>query len=40
MTEASLIGFQAAEIGSAICTVVCVVVALVGVVLIVRKFLK
>tara|TARA_Y100000287_G_C14114050_1_gene301604 strand:- start:494 stop:613 length:120 start_codon:yes stop_codon:yes gene_type:complete len=38
--DGGLIGFQAAEIGAAICTVFCVIIISVGVILIARRFLK
>ena len=40
MSEASLLGFQVAEIGAAICTVTSVVIVLVIAVLVVKRFLK
>ena len=38
--DGGLVGFQAAEIGAAICIVGCVIVASVSVVLIAKRFLK
>ena len=38
--DGGLVGFQAAEIGAAICTVICVIAISVSVVLIAKRFLK
>ena len=40
MIEAGLIGFQVAEIGAAVCIVTSVIVSVVAIVLIARRFLN